>query len=124
MEHTKGRWRPALGLDREVNGHHAIAIECNSPEGPRVPAVVMGLEESPEIMANVQLIALAPTAPHECDPDCPGDLNRRKLEAYEKLLQFAEWATKPDGAYSRDMEVYFKNILDNVVDKAKELTNV
>lgn len=43
-----------------------------------------------EILANARLIALAPTAPHECDPSCPGEQNRRKLD----LLQDRE-----DAAY-------------------------
>lgn len=34
-----------------------------------------------------QLICLAPTAPHSCaDPQCPGDINRRKLQAAEEMV--------------------------------------
>ena len=34
------------------------------------------------------LIFLAPTAPHTCDdPTCPGDINRRKLEAAEEIAR-------------------------------------
>ena len=30
---------------------------------------------------------LAPTAPHDCDmPNCPGPVNKRKLEAFDELL--------------------------------------
>ena len=33
------------------------------------------------------LVALACTAPHDCDvPDCPGPANKRKLEAFDDLL--------------------------------------
>ena len=28
--------------------------------------------------------------PHECDPDCPGEINRRKLAAAEELLEAAK----------------------------------
>lgn len=37
--------------------------------------------------ADAELIALAPTAPHECDdPKCPGNINRRKLELYPEMM--------------------------------------
>jgi len=37
------------------------------------------------------LIAMAPTAPHVCEyPQCPGDINRRKLELFDDLLAFAK----------------------------------
>jgi len=38
--------------------------------------------------ANLRLIEAAPTAPHECaDPLCPGASNKRKLEAFDKMLE-------------------------------------
>ena len=37
---------------------------------------------------DADLIALAPAAPHDCDdPSCPGDMNRRKLEAAEGMAR-------------------------------------
>ena len=37
---------------------------------------------------NARLIAAAPIAPHECDdPKCPGNVNRRKLEAFDEMLE-------------------------------------
>ena len=40
--------------------------------------------------ANAALIALAPTAPHDCDdPQCPGDINRRKLESFDEIYTLA-----------------------------------
>lgn len=40
-----------------------------------------------EVVGNVAILTLAQTAPHECDnPECPGDVNRRRLEAFEGLL--------------------------------------
>lgn len=48
-----------------------------------------------EIHDNLVLIALAPTAPHECDdPKCPGNVNRLKLKAFEELkaaLKKVDW---------------------------------
>ena len=44
------------------------------------------ITDDDEQRANAELLALAPTAPHVCaDPECPGDINRRKLEEYESL---------------------------------------
>ena len=49
------------------------------------------------------------------------DLSVEALEqgVAKELVEFARWATKPNGAYSRDHEVYFRNILDDVVTKAE-----
>ena len=46
----------------------------------------IGQSEAAEAEANARLIALAPTAPHECAPDCPGEVNRRKLAAHDALV--------------------------------------
>ena len=56
---------------------------------------------------------VAPTAPHSCDvPDCPGPVNKRKLEAFDDLLAaLTKIATAPEGAYSRDKEQYLKNVI-------------
>jgi len=36
--------------------------------------------------ANCHLFALAQSAPHDCgDPQCPGVINKRKLELYDKF---------------------------------------
>ena len=40
---------------------------------------------------NASLIALAPTAPHDCDIlGCPGAENKRKLETFGELLKVAK----------------------------------
>lgn len=40
---------------------------------------------------NSKIVALSPRAPHECDvPNCPGDLNRRKLEMFAKIMPACE----------------------------------
>ena len=40
------------------------------------------------VKGNAALIVLAPTAPHDCDdPHCPGNINRRKLEAFDEIRQ-------------------------------------
>lgn len=39
-----------------------------------------------EVLANFQLFALAQSAPHNCgDPNCPGVINQRKLQLYDKF---------------------------------------
>ena len=44
-----------------------------------------------DVVGNADLLRVAHTAPHECsDPQCPGNLNRRKLEAFDGLLAFIE----------------------------------
>lgn len=36
---------------------------------------------------DIELMLLALTAPHDCDdPECPGAINKRKLEAFEAHL--------------------------------------
>ncbi len=45
--------------------------------------------------ADANLIALAPTAPHECSvPGCPGPENKRKLEAFDSVLAALKGARK------------------------------
>lgn len=47
-----------------------------------------GLGDESEDAGNARLIALAPTAPHDCDvPDCPGPRNKVKLDRYDALLE-------------------------------------
>ena len=44
-----------------------------------------------------ELILLAPTAPHSCaDPTCPGDINRRKLQAAEEMARAMRRHIYPD----------------------------
>lgn len=39
-------------------------------------------------MGDAFIAAIAHSAPHECkDRDCPGDVNRRKLEAVKALIE-------------------------------------
>ncbi len=39
-----------------------------------------------DYLANLRLMALAQHAPHDCgDPECPGVINKRKLELYDKF---------------------------------------
>lgn len=49
------------------------------------------------------LMAKAREAPHECtDPQCPGDVNRLKLEAYPKLLGIAMEVVRMHAVTSAD----------------------
>lgn len=84
-EHAPGPWYvPAWNALRVVmkeRGHEYIQAIV-APTG-RTKA---GHSEG---RANAKLTALAPTAPHKCpDPQCPGNVNRRKLELYGELLAF------------------------------------
>ena len=62
---------------------------------------------SPE---DAALLALAPTAPHECDiPDCPGSVNKRRLEAFDNLLLRLADAETPDALVEAlDQEVMLR----------------
>ena len=73
MKHTPGPW-------------WAHTDGCNEVWSPDVMVTIADERDCP-------LIALAPTAPHECDPECPGDQNRRKLEAFDELLAVAKRAS-------------------------------
>ena len=65
-------------------------------------------------VGTVELVALACTAPHDCNArGCPGPVNKRKLEAFDELLAaLTKIATAPEGAYSRDKEQYLKNVIE------------
>lgn len=79
IQHTRGPWQMWDEQGLEV---------FPSPSGTLVAHVTRGGNgEPPELgEANVRLIALAPTAPHDCDHDgCPGRENKRKLEAAAEL---------------------------------------
>jgi hypothetical protein len=68
---------------------------------------------------NAILVHLAPTAPHECDmPDCPGNANRRKLEAFDELLESSK-----DAEIQMDLAAELLETLDDVWanEKAKQL---
>lgn len=49
-------------------------------------AIVFGDDNS-----NAELLSLATSAPHECSvPDCPGNLNRRKLEMWQEAVNLCD----------------------------------
>lgn len=82
IEHTPGPWLNdgAVRIQGNADGHrYDIAHPLRLP-----PHIFDGTASA---YNNAILIALAPTAPHECDdPECPGNVNRRKLEAFDGLL--------------------------------------
>lgn len=95
--HTPDRWEQRPQSEGGYIGHApnqgcgvtAIAsLYCEHVRGAyHFPAEL-------ERNANAQLIIAAPTAPHECDdPACPGNVNRRKLEAIDGLLVVCELVT-------------------------------
>lgn len=121
MKHTPGEWkwkgedyRGDWGWQILVgpNGEGIIVgddvgepsqhIKANMPVDPELCITGMKSTGKPHVNAvhvyseaNAKLISLAPTAPHECgDPDCPGNINRKKLEAYPDLLEACKLAKK------------------------------
>src|SRR3990167_8698778 len=72
MKHTKGPWIEDKQLDQTrwiIGGDTILASITDCKKW------------------DAALFALAPTAPHSCDSDCPGDINRRKLEAAEGMAR-------------------------------------
>ena len=90
IKHTSGKWR----LVKDAQGPNMVmhpteegkAIACLSDVFRPLHGYIY---EYPfdERTGNAELIATAQTAPHECDdPDCPGNINRKKLEALDVLI--------------------------------------
>src|SRR3990167_10044181 len=76
MKHTKGPWHwhneKTYNLAGKGSYQDGDILHCNGKPSN----------------SDADLISLAPTAPHTCeDPDCPGDINRRKLEAAEEMAR-------------------------------------
>lgn len=95
--HTPGNWKPEK-RNAEGNGYPIIGNVSagdfpwlvNVPAPPFAMGAIGALVCYQQAEPNARLLALAPTAPHCCsDPACPGDVNRRKLEAAEKLAEAA-----------------------------------
>lgn len=73
MKHTKGPWYALTG------------DYVTTTVGPNWPAHEVA--SAPYQSPDTSLLALAPTAPHDCDHDgCPGRENKRKLEAAADLV--------------------------------------
>ena len=94
MTHTPGPWK-VKKLDGEIyinpsreSGEYALLAKVHGAR-PRP-----GRSED-TAQANARLIAAAPEAPHDCEvPDCPGQRNKRLLEATEGLLEACRLALK------------------------------
>lgn len=87
IEHTKG---PFI-LQPTTGGSSRFGSLCiyapKGKEGTREIASIDLNGVGPH-GANGALLTLAPTAPHTCtDEACPGAVNKRKLEAFDGLLE-------------------------------------
>jgi len=96
MKHTKGTWKIKPSNYNSPPDHQNIAFHLDANED--IAAMDFGdfPDNEPEAVemakGNAELIALAPTAPHDCDLDCPGAVNKRKLEALPEMLEALEAA--------------------------------
>ena len=82
LKHTPGPWLfdPAYAQWGQVVRGESIGVIAS--------AIRHGHPHHTKDAGNNLLLALAPTAPHHCaDPNCPGDINRRKLEAIDEMRQ-------------------------------------
>ncbi len=69
--HSKGNWR--ISGEMTIDGYDNIC------------SIARGTLQSVS-SANQRLITLAQSAPHDCgDPECPGVVNKRKLELYDRF---------------------------------------
>lgn len=84
IEHTPGPW-----TYKEELGANLSAVSSSKRVVAGIPNDgAINPDELTEQRANARLIAAAPTAPHECDDlNCPGNINRKKLEAFPDLLE-------------------------------------
>ena len=84
--HTPGPWRTDPEFDNfTVLARNGVMVaDCG----------IMGFRAGRSLatnQANARLIAAAVTAPHECgDPNCPGAINKRKLDAHAAMLEALE----------------------------------
>lgn len=85
IEHTKDLWTSQKGVFRE----EVVSLDRNN-----FSTFVANCGTNADSASNtLQIVAdhkAAINAPHECaDPQCPGDINRRKLAAFDGLLWIA-----------------------------------
>src|SRR3990167_2574137 len=103
MKHTKGPFNVVSVDPTEIRGPEDdwIAEVCFKQVYPNPYGKGHSQKIHNEEIANAKLFLLAPTAPHTCeDLTCPGDINRRKLEAAEKMAEACKAALfrfKEDG---------------------------
>ena len=84
-QHTPGPWKAGNGPYGSDDGIIQAGVEVTFARGVVLTNSGHGsTSASPE---DAALLALAPTAPHECDiPGCPGSANKRKLHSFYNLL--------------------------------------
>lgn len=76
-DHSKGDWYPSALCTVEALPFSASIATIGNPKERTA---------SKEEWATCRLMALAQSAPHDCgDPECPGVVNKRKLELYDKF---------------------------------------
>jgi hypothetical protein len=111
IKHTPGMWRGGMYLGA------AHEISQVRPNGDRIRHI------ADVFTADVRLIELAPTAPHDCDdPTCPGAVNKRRLDAWDDLAKvcrdMSEASKHPSGWY--DAAVDALDRIDAILTRADE----
>lgn len=97
MKHTKGPWQAQPPHAVYASQWYKLVpfTDLDGKHHPDFYEGLLGLVYGPgdgDAGANAELIALAPTAPHDCeDPECPGRANKRKLEAAGEMLEALIW---------------------------------
>ena len=84
MKHAKGPWKFGGRASKEVyvpeTGRHICTVHFAALQA------MTNINFNEVSLVNAELIALAPTAPHDCDPDCPGAVNKKRLEMFEEMV--------------------------------------
>lgn len=89
LNHTPGDCGAAIrrALDKLDRNIEPVIAALRSSKDPGMQTPTRSLFDG--IRRNLETaLALAVTAPHHCaDPACPGDVNRRKLEAFDQMRE-------------------------------------
>lgn len=87
--HSKGNWVASQSLSAPTSfpNYRDIKLQQTvSLRGDADPVIIRCFVWGNEMEANQNLVLLSQSAPHDCgDPECPGFINKRKLELYDKF---------------------------------------
>ncbi len=89
LEHTKGPWKTDITTEICM-GQEIVRRKLfyESDYGPAEVPFNSTSQSENTVMGNTTLRELATATPHFCaDPQCPGDINRRKLQAAEEMAK-------------------------------------
>lgn len=92
IEHSKGPFKVVSREICEDGSQIPARVDAANSYLCFLEGTTQAWKKTPEVcLTDGKLIAICDRAPHECTvPNCPGDLNRRKLELLEEMLAALE----------------------------------